>query len=176
MQASAPAIHAPISIFVQYTAFSGEFCRAQCPGRICACDTVSTFWLYRFDCIRCTPVTRCGFTALPRSARLSMHMHTSHNPQRVRCSMLSLLFIMFITSITRHLINHNPFHSSFKCPVTWSMTLFGAGPIPKTVALPLAICVRPASWMMCATSPRLNACACNSSSSSSLLTCNATFA
>jgi hypothetical protein len=67
-------------------------------------------------------------------------------------------------------------YNSFRCPVTWSIRLLGAGPIPKTVWLPLAICVLPASAITSATRPRLIAVACKVSRSSSLLTCNATFA
>ena len=73
-------------------------------------------------------------------------------------------------------LSHLALHKSFKPPVTLSITLFGAGPMPSTVWLPLAICVRPASAMTSATRPRLMAWACSSSSSSSLLTCSATFA
>lgn len=36
-------------------------------------------------------------------------------------------------------------YNSFSPPVIISTTLFGAGPTPSTVALPLAICVLPAS-------------------------------
>jgi hypothetical protein len=71
---------------------------------------------------------------------------------------------------------HLKLYNSFRCPVTLSITLFGAGPIPNTVWLPLAICVLPASAITSATIPRLMAVACKVSNSSSLLTCNATFA
>jgi hypothetical protein len=67
-------------------------------------------------------------------------------------------------------------YNSFRCPVTLSITLFGAGPIPNTVWLPLAICVRPASAITSATSPKLIAVACSVSSSSSLFACSAIFA
>jgi hypothetical protein len=38
------------------------------------------------------------------------------------------------------------FQYSFKLPVTWSISDFGAGPMPSTVALPAATCVLPASY------------------------------
>ncbi len=67
-------------------------------------------------------------------------------------------------------------HNSFNPPVTLSITLFGAGPIPRTVWLPLAIWVLPASAITSATNPKETAVACNISISSSLLTCSATLA
>lgn len=46
-------------------------------------------------------------------------------------------------------------YSNFSPPVTRSTTLFGAGPTPSTVKLPGSICVRPASWITSAVTPRL---------------------
>lgn len=67
-------------------------------------------------------------------------------------------------------------YNNFKFPVTISTTLLGPGPMPSTVALPLAICVLPASCITLAHSPKLTACACSSSISSSLFTCTVTLA
>jgi hypothetical protein len=67
-------------------------------------------------------------------------------------------------------------YNSLRCPVTLSIRLLDAGPIPKTVWLPLAICVLPASAIISATRPKLTAVACKVSKSSSLLTCSAIFA
>lgn len=40
-------------------------------------------------------------------------------------------------------------------------TLMGPGPMARTVLEPAAICVLPASRMLCAANPMLIACACN---------------
>lgn len=65
------------------------------------------------------------------------------------------------------MLSHMMPHNNFRCPVIWLTTLLGAGPIPRTVAEPEAICVLPASLTTFATSPKLMACACSVNSSSS---------
>jgi len=90
-----------------------------------------------------------------------------------------LRHFVLITSFTCHeplAFTDSTAYSSFRCFVTKSTLLFGAGPTPMTVALPAAICVLPASCIIRAQIPKLIAVACRVSISSSLLTCTATFA
>lgn len=72
-------------------------------------------------------------------------------------------------------LSHTP-HSNLRWLVIRSTSLLGAGPTPSTVRLLAAICVRPASWITSATTPRLRALAISSSISSSLLVCTAILA
>lgn len=85
-----------------------------------------------------------------------------------------VLFLVLITAFLE--FPDSMSHNSFKCFVTKSTLLFGAGPTPITVALPAAICVLPASCIIRAQIPKLMAVACRVSNSSSLFTCTATFA
>jgi hypothetical protein len=132
-----------------------------------------------------------GYRALRnQNLRTQETRFEDHTPQAVNCKMPYAPLYFPIWSTKRQCICSSALetpamllplsslytYNSFKCPVTLSITLLGAGPIPSTVWLPLAIWVLPASAITSATSPRLIAVACNVSRSSSLLTCSATFA
>lgn len=98
-------------------------------------------------------------------------IHPKH-PQSSSVLLESICLVHEIFQSRPILLNYN----NFNFPVIWSITLFGAGPIPNTVWLPLAIWVLPASAICSATTPKLIACACKICNSSSDFTCSATFA
>jgi hypothetical protein len=79
------------------------------------------------------------------------------------------------TQFSHHEWSADP-HNNFNPPVIRSTTLFGAGPTPNTVRLPASICVRPASAITSAVTPKLLAMPISSVMSSWLLICTAILA